>query len=124
MEEPRDIISNDIRHNKIDYIEFRASDIAATKQFYSSAFGWNFVDYGPDYTSFQDGRLAGGFSKGEVTTGSGPLVVIHVDDLAAAYQRVKEAGGRIVKETFSFPGGSRFHFADPGGNELAVWHED
>ena len=111
------------RDRKIDYVEFHATDIAKTKQFYTEVFGWKFEDYGPDYTSFADGRIAGGFEKGTVTPGAGPLVVIFVDDLEAAEQRVKNAGGKITKETFSFPGGSRFHFADPSGNQLAVWHE-
>ena len=108
---------------KIDYIEFGATDIAATKKFYGDVFSWKFTDYGPDYTSFEDGRIAGGFAKGTVAA-AGTLVVIYVDDLAAAEKRVKDAGGRIVKETFSFPGGSRFHFADPNGNVLAVWHNE
>jgi predicted enzyme related to lactoylglutathione lyase len=111
------------RDRTIDYIEFDASDIAATKQFYSQAFGWKFVDYGPDYSSFEDGRLAGGFRKGIVSPG-GTLVVVYVSDLAEAERRVKEAGGKIVKELFSFPGGSRFHFSDPSGNVLAAWHEE
>jgi uncharacterized protein len=111
------------RDRKIDYIEFDATDIAATKQFYAEVFGWKFVDYGPDYSSFEDGRIAGGFKKGTVSP-AGTLIVIYVDDLAAAEQRVKQAGGKIIKETFSFPGGSRFHFADPSGNELAAWHND
>jgi len=109
--------------NQIDYIEFPAIDIAATKQFYGSAFGWKFEDYGPDYTSFVDGRLAGGFTRdlpGPVKT---LLVVIYASDLAAAQRNVESAGGKIVKEIFSFPGGRRFHFADPNGNELAVWSD-
>ena len=110
------------RDRTIDYIEFTAKDIEATKKFYSQVFGWEFVDYGPAYSSFKDGRLAGGFQKGNPSP-AGTLVVIFVDDLPAAEQRVKAAGGRITKETFSFPGGSRFHFSDPSGNELAVWHE-
>ena len=110
------------RHQTIDYIEFPATDIKATKKFYADAFGWEFEDYGPNYTSFKDGRLAGGFGKG-IASGKGALIVIYVDDLAAAERRVKEAGGKITKDTFSFPGGSRFHFSDPNGNELAVWHE-
>lgn len=110
------------RDRQVDYIEFAATDIAATKQFYSRVFGWKFTDYGPDYTSFEDGRIAGGFVKGNVSP-PGTLVVIHVDDLAAAESRVKDAGGKITKEIFSFPGGSRFHFSDPNGNQLAVWHE-
>jgi predicted enzyme related to lactoylglutathione lyase len=112
------------RDNKIDYIEFTTSNIQAAKDFYARVFGWTFVDYGPDYTSFSDGKLSGGFSKGELSGPSSPLVVIYVDDLKAAEQRVKDAGGKITKETFSFPGGSRFHFKDPTGNELSVWHND
>ena len=111
------------RDRKIDYIEFGATDITATKKFYGEVFGWKFTDYGPEYTSFEDGRIAGGFAKGTVAA-PGTLVVIYVDDLARAEKRVRDASGRIVKETFSFPGGSRFHFADPNGNVLAVWHNE
>ena len=108
--------------NQIDYIELPASDIEKTKSFYHSVFGWKFEDYGPDYTSFHDGRLGGGFSR-ELAAGNGVLVVIYATDLAGVQQKVKAAGGKIVKETFSFPGGRRFHFADPNGNQLAVWSE-
>jgi len=112
-------------HRRIDYIEFGARDIAATKQFYSQAFGWPFEDWGPDYISFHDGRLAGGFYRleGEAPRGGGPLVVLYATDLEAMEKAVNAAGGRIVREAFSFPGGRRFHFADPSGNELAVWSE-
>jgi len=109
--------------NQIDYIELPASDIQRTKTFYSSVFGWKFEDYGPDYTSFHDGRLGGGFTKESPAPGRGVLLVIYSTDLAAVQQKIKAAGGRIVKEIFSFPGGRRFHFADPNGNELAVWIE-
>jgi uncharacterized protein len=112
------------RNNKIDYIEFTSNDIEVSKRFYIRVFGWSFEDYGPDYTSFADGRIAGGFRKGDVQSVSGPLIVIFVDDLKSTEQRVREAGGAISKETFSFPGGSRFHFRDPSGIELAAWHED
>jgi uncharacterized protein len=110
-------------NGRIDYIEFPATDVAKTKAFYEQAFGWKFTDYGPDYTSFEDGRISGGFTKeGKVTRG-GPLVVIYASDLAATEKKVRDAGGVIVKDAFSFPGGRRFHFADPSGNELAVWSE-
>ena len=112
------------RDRKIDYVEFHTTDIAATQQFYDRVFGWEFEDYGPDYTSFKDGRIAGGFMKGNVSPGTGPLIVIYVDDLASTENRVREAGGKITRGTFSFPGGSRFHFTDPSGNELAAWRED
>ncbi|HEX4485790.1 MAG TPA: VOC family protein [Terriglobales bacterium] len=109
--------------NQIDYIELPVSDMASTKQFYGTAFGWKFEDYGPDYTSFFDGRLAGGFTKERPTPAQGLLLVIYASDLAAAQEKIKAAGGTIVKDTFSFPGGSRFHFADPNGNEIAVWSD-
>jgi hypothetical protein len=107
----------------VDYIEFPASDLAGTKAFYVRVFGWKFTDYGPDYTSFEDGRIAGGFCTKERVTGGGPLVVIYGADLAGVEAKVRAAGGTIVKETFSFPGGRRFHFTDPSGNELAVWSD-
>ena len=108
---------------RIDYIEFPAADIARAKEFYTGVFGWKFTDYGPDYASFEDGRLTGGFAKMDRVTRGGPLVVIYAADLAAIEAAVRASGGMIVKETFSFPGGRRFHFTDPGGNELAVWSE-
>ena len=111
------------RDRRIDYIELPATDIAATKRFYSDAFGWKFTDYGPDYTSFEDGRLAGGFTKNGTVAKGGPLVVIYADKLEAVEAKVRQAGATIVKPIFSFPGGRRFHFSDPSGNELAVWSE-
>lgn len=111
------------QENQIDYIELPAGDIAATKQFYSDLFGWKFTDYGPDYTSFFDGRNRGGFTTDAAVTPRGVLLVIYVRDLVAAQARIVGAGGKIVKETFSFPGGSRFHFTDPNGNELAAWSD-
>jgi predicted enzyme related to lactoylglutathione lyase len=112
------------RDRRIDYIEFPSNNMEATKSFYTQVFDWKFQDYGPDYISFSDGGIAGGFRKGEVPKLSSPLVVVFVDDLPATERRVKAAGGAITKEIFSFPGGSRFHFQDPNGNELAAWHED
>ena len=108
---------------RIDYVEFPATDIPATQRFYTGLFGWKFEDYGPDYTSFVDGRIAGGFAKGEQVRPAGPLVVIYSPDLEGMEARVKAAGGRIVKPIFSFPGGRRFHFSDPNGKELSVWSD-
>ncbi len=84
-------------------------------------FGWTFEDYGPDYASFHDGRLAGGFRKEARVPRGGPLVVLYAADLAAMEAKVRQAGGKIARPTFEFPGGRRFHFTDPSGNELAVW---
>ena len=112
----------DAQHDRrIDYIEFPATDVAATKRFYERAFGWRFTDYGPDYTSFEDGRLTGGFTADGTVARGGVLVVLFAVDIDDAERRVRDAGGAIVKPTFSFPGGKRFHFTDPSGNELAVW---
>jgi uncharacterized protein len=108
---------------QVDYIEFPATDIAKTKAFYSSVFGWKFEDYGPDYTSFSDGRLAGGFTKDAPLPVKGVLVVLYASDLEGTEAKVKAAGVSISKEIFSYPGGRRFHFMDPNGNELAVWSE-
>jgi predicted enzyme related to lactoylglutathione lyase len=110
---------------RIDYIEFSVADIARSRAFYGKAFGWSFEDYGPGYCEFNDGRLTGGFAlvdENSVRTG-GPLVVLYAEDLAEVQRRVEEAGARIVKPPFAFPGGRRFHFADPDGYELAVWSE-
>ncbi len=108
---------------RVDYLEFPATDIAATKAFYERVFGWKFTDYGPDYTSFEDGRLSGGFWKATAVVRGGVLVVIYAADLTAIEADVTAAGGAIVKPPFAFPGGRRFHFTDPNGNELSVWSE-
>lgn len=114
---------------KIDYIEFPARDLDAAQAFYEKAFGWSFTDYGPGYRAFTDGRLDGGFYRAEAsptplhssTRNGAALVVLYADDLEKTKEKVIASGGAIVKEIFSFPGGRRFHFADPNGNELAVW---
>src|SRR2546425_5543115 len=106
---------------RVDYIEFGATDLSRTKEFYEKAFGWGFGDYGPDYTSFQDGRLSGGFRKDAPVRPANPLVVIYAARLEEVEAKLMQAGGKIVRKTYTFPGGRRFHFSDPSGNELAVW---
>ncbi len=108
---------------RVDYIEFPATDLTRIKGFYGDVFGWEFTDYGPDYTSFSDGRLSGGFHTSLPVTSGGPLVVLYSTDLSAMESRVAENGGTIVRPAFDFPGGRRFHFTDPSGNELAVWSD-
>jgi uncharacterized protein len=112
--------------NKIDYIEIPAKDLQAVQGFFESLFGWEFESYGPDYCSFNDGRIAGGFYRSDARAtvdGGSVLVVFYNADLDAAVARVKQAGGRITREIYSFPGGRRFHFEDPSGNEYATWSE-
>ena len=119
-DKPMDQAEHDRR---MDYIEFPATTIEETKRFYSEVFGWDFTDYGPDYTSFTDGRLAGGFTTEAEVSAGGVLVVLYSTDLSEIRDRVSESGGRIVREIFEFPGGRRFHFTDPSGNQLAVWSD-
>ncbi|HEY0600020.1 VOC family protein [Brevundimonas sp.] len=106
---------------KLDYLELPGGELAASKAFYAAAFGWKFIDYGPEYAAFDEG-LDGGFDAQAEATRA-PLPVLFATDLEAMQARVEAAGGRIVKPIFAFPGGRRFHFRDPVGNELAVWSE-
>ncbi len=108
---------------KIDYCEFSASDIPAMKRFYAEAFGWRFTDYGPTYAAFEDAGLDGGMTGEPESANKPPLVVLYATDIEAMFAKVKAAGGAITKDIFSFPGGRRFQFRDPSGNELAVWSE-
>ena len=108
---------------RIDYVEFSVTDVPAAKKFYAGVFGWEFTDYGPDYTSFSDGRLAGGLRLAPEVAAGGPLIVLYALDLADIEERIRVRGGDIVRKTFEFPGGRRFHFTDPSGNELAVWSD-
>lgn len=111
---------------KIDYLEIPGSNFDALEAFYSSVFDWSFTDYGPEYRSFTDGKLDGGFYASQlqsrVENGSS-LIVLYASDLEEMLEKVKKAGGKITRDIFSFPGGRRFHFNDPHGNELAVWSE-
>ena len=108
---------------RVDYIEFPATDLEPIKAFYTSLFNWKFTDFGPTYMSFKDGRLTGGFTTAAQRGVGGTLVVIYAVDLEAVQAAVSLSGGKVVKEIFEFPGGRRFHFTDPSGNELAVWSE-
>ncbi|MEO1610251.1 MAG: VOC family protein [Pseudomonadota bacterium] len=107
----------------INYIEFNVADITRSKKFYGQAFGWRFIDYGPNYCEFSDGHMKGGFDASGLVTRGGPLVVLYGNDLEKVLEDVEAAGGEIVKPIFEFPGGRRFHFNDPDGYELAVWSE-
>ncbi|NND71882.1 MAG: VOC family protein [Rhodothermales bacterium] len=114
------------RNLSINYIELPANDFDKVKQFFASTFGWTFQDYGQDYCAFNDGGFDGGFYRSEkvasTETGSA-LIVFYADNLEEILETIKHNGGRIVKTIFSFPGGRRFHFLDPHGNEYAVWSE-
>lgn len=107
---------------KIDYVELPAGDLGPLKGFYEQAFGWAFTDYGPSYAAMSEG-LDGGFDADAANQPARPLVVLYAHDLEAMEAKVRAAGGAIVRPIFTFPGGRRFHFTDPSGNELAVWSE-
>lgn len=114
-------------HERIDYVELPAADLAATAAFFKRAFGWSFQDYGPDYVAFSDAGLEGGFYRSErkaTVEGGSALVVLYSRSLEATRDTVVEAGGTVVRDIFAFPGGRRFHFVEPSGNELAVWSDD
>lgn len=114
------------RHEKINYVEYPSRDLAGTQRFFEQAFGWAFEPYGPDYAAFADQGLDGGFFRSDLAartaTGSA-LLVLYSDNLEGTLVKVEQAGGQVVKPIFAFPGGRRFHFTEPGGNELAVWSE-
>ncbi|MGB0953424.1 MAG: VOC family protein [Planctomycetota bacterium] len=115
-----------LRHHAINYIEFAVTDMAATRAFFHAAFGWEFNEYGPEYTGIrqmgEEGEVGGLRLESEVKPG-GALVILYSEDLEASLTAVESAGGRISAPIFAFPGGRRFQFLDPDGNELAVWSD-
>lgn len=113
-------------HEKINYVEYPAKHIEETKRFFTAAFGWSFVDYGADYSAFSNQGLNGGFFRSELTSTSengAALIVFFSKNLETTEAKVKMSGRVVSKEIFSFPGGRRFHFIEPSGNEFAVWSE-
>ena len=111
-------------HHGIDYVEFTVRDLAASKRFYAAAFGWQFNDYGPEYAGIKGpkGEVGGLHQTAQLRTG-GPLVVLYSKDLEKTLEAVRAAGGKVLREPFAFPGGRRFQFTDPSGNELGVWSQ-
>jgi predicted enzyme related to lactoylglutathione lyase len=115
------------RHNTITYVELgakNAADYAGTRTFYETAFGWQYTEYGPDYADTPSSGVGSGINGDADHRPMHPLPVVYVDDLEAAQRKVVDAGGIVTRAIFSFPGGRRFHFADPAGNELAVWSDN
>jgi predicted enzyme related to lactoylglutathione lyase len=113
-------------HETINYIEFPSRDLKATQAFFEKCFAWKFTDYGPEYTAFSDSHIDGGFFRADlaaVTSKGSALVVFYSEDLPGTLSKVQESGGRITKPIFSFPGGWRFHFTEPSGNEFGVWSD-
>lgn len=114
------------KHGAINYVELPARNIPATKKFFEEAFNWTFVDYGSDYTSFKGKSLEGGFYDSilsSTTESGGCLLVFYSENLEETLEQVEKAGGKILKPIFDFPGGRRFQFTEPSGNEFGVWSE-
>lgn len=114
------------QHEKMNYVEFLAKDLQSVKEFFISVFDWKFTDYGPEYTAFSDEGLNGGFYKSNnfsTTSNGAGLIVFYSNFLEDTYSKIKNSSGKIMKEIFEFPGGKRFHFSDPCGNEFAVWSD-
>ena len=109
-----------LQHQQVQYIEFLSKDIARAKAFYTNSFDWTFTDYGPTYTAFEGDYVDGGFTAGDPVKGT-VLVILYSEDIETTKDRIVKAGGTIIKDTFNFPGGKRFHFTDPDGYELADW---
>lgn len=108
--------------NRIDYVEIPVTDPARARDFFVALFGWSYEEWGPDYISFYDGWIEGGFRRSdEPAPASGVLLVFYSGDLERDQKRVIELGATISKDVFSFPGGQRFHFVDPVGTEYAMW---
>ena len=110
-------------HHHIDYVEFPSTALEPVKAFYGKAFGWTFADYGPTYAAPQNAGLDGGFQADANEAPAKPLIILYSDNLDASLVAVTGAGGMVTKTIFDFPGGRRFHFTDPAGNELAVWSD-
>ncbi len=114
------------KHEKVNYIEFPAKNIQATKKFFEQTFGWSFQDFGPEYTAFSNQGIDGGFFKADLnaSTGNGSaLIVFFSEDLEATKEKIEKNGGTILKDIYPFPGGRRFHFSEPSANEFAVWSD-
>jgi predicted enzyme related to lactoylglutathione lyase len=113
-------------HEKIDYVEFPAKDLGVAKAFFTEVFGWSFNDYGSEYSSFSNQGINGGFYKADLVASAdkgSALIVFYSQNLEQTMTKIEKAGGMVVKPIFSFPGGRRFHFTDPNGNEYAVWSD-
>lgn len=114
------------QHEKINYLEFPAKDISAAKAFFSTVFNWSFTDYGDQYSAFSGAGIDGGFFQSDLsvsTVNGSVLVVFYSEELEATQSRIERAGGTTIKAIFEFPGGRRFHFTDPNGNEYAAWSD-
>lgn len=114
------------RHHAIDYVELTVTDLEQAKRFYTDAFGWKFNDYGPGYAGIQSSQgegapEVGGLRAGQEVQAGGPLVLLYSTNLDGSVEAVRNAGGHVVNGPYEFPGGRRFHFTDPSGNELGVW---
>jgi predicted enzyme related to lactoylglutathione lyase len=108
---------------QIDFVELPGPNLLRMRYFYGAAFGWIFENRGEGYVAFEGAGVKGGFSANPQSAPTEPLVVFYARDLEAARRRIRAAGGEITKDIFVSFGGRRFHFRDPGENEIAVWSD-
>lgn len=112
--------------NHVTFVELPAgsvSELSRAKEFFEQVFGWSYTDWGGDYADTKDSGLESGINADPGHRPRHPLPVIYTTDLDTVRQKVISANGTVTREVFSFPGGRRFHFSDPSGNELAVWSD-
>ncbi|VAW75080.1 Glyoxalase family protein [hydrothermal vent metagenome] len=113
-------------HEKVNYVELPAKNLQATTKFFGQVFGWSFQEFGPEYSAFSNQGIDGGFFKSDLsssTSNGAALIVFYSINLEGTQEKIKQANGIIVKPIFAFPGGRRFHFTEPSGNEFAVWSD-
>ncbi len=113
-------------HEKINYVEFPSSDLIATKKFFTTVFSWEFEDFGPEYSAIHNAGLSGGFFKSKMKSSAengSVLIVLYSNALEKTKEKIEKNGGMVIKPIFNFPGGQRFYFSDPTGNEFAVWSD-
>lgn len=112
--------------NTLDYVEIPSRDVRKSRAFFEALAGWRFTDYGPDYSSFEDGRINGGFFNSDKVSSyasGATLAVLYTEHLEGQRDLAVKLGATVTRDIFSFPGGRRFHFAEPGGSEFAIWSD-
>jgi predicted enzyme related to lactoylglutathione lyase len=107
-----------------NFIELPTRDIAASQAFFEKIFGMEMTAFGPTYACTMTGDVDLGLQADQKEATKAPLAVIEVKNLEATLAAVTAAGATVSKAVFSFPGGRRFHFLDPSGNELAAMQAD
>lgn len=110
--------------NRPNFIELPTQDLTASQTFFENVFGMDMTGFGPTYACTLTGDVDIGLQADAFEATKAPLPVIQVENLESTLSAVNATGARVTKPIFSFPGGRRFHFIEPGGNELAAMQAD